>query len=211
MFIYYSIKPAIPGFVSSAHAISISFFVILGNNFLRKFKQQSKKNFVAITSLLYSSKHSLDLVVYLAAVPPNDTLILFIFHYLIYKNIVEDICQRFSRYPDTHSVTLSWPLILVGLSWGKMRKVHIAPRQVSLGIGLSNTLMSSGFLYLHVGVLSISEISGRNKLSVSKLPFLPICFQTSWSPRETVSDGRDTAALVTSSECLGLYSQCYSD
>lgn len=125
-------------------------------------------------------------------------LILFIFHCLICKNIVGDICQSFSRYPDTHSVTFFWPFILMGLSWRKERMAHIAPRPVSFRLGLSDTLKSSVFLYLHVGVHSVSEISGKNKLSVSKLSFLPLCFQSSWSPREIVSDGRDTAALVTS-------------
>lgn len=87
----------------------------------------------------------------------------------------------------------------MGLSWRRVRMALIAPRQVSFRRSLSNTLMSSVFMYFHVGVHSVSKISGQNKLSVSRLPFLPTCFQTSWSLRETVSGGRDTRALVTNS------------
>lgn len=54
-------------------------------------------------------------------------------------------------------------------------------------------------MYLHGKYSFQLKDIRKNKLSVLKLPFLPICSQTSWSPRETVSCGRDTAALVISS------------
>ena len=75
--------------------------------------------------------------------PPSDTLILFIFHILstriLWRTFVKglaDIQIHALRHP-------SWPLILVGLSWRKMRTAHIGPRQVSCRIGLRNALVSS--------------------------------------------------------------------